>query len=206
MARAYNLDTMRQYFKSRLPDANSLNESRWFRMLGPAVHHPGLWHLSRRSVAGGLAAGLFCGLLPAPFQMLSAGLAALVFHWNLPLAVFVTLYTNPVTFVPLYLVALALGLALFQLFGWTSQAAAVDHRTLSVAGFPPPPDFSFTAPLDSLVALAQWMLGLGWPLVVGVLSLATLLAVAGYALVWFGWPVLVKRQRRRRQARRQTRP
>lgn len=206
MARAYNLDTMRQYFKSRLPDANSLNESRWFRMLGPAVHHPGLWHLSRRSVAGGLAAGLFCGLLPAPFQMLSAGLAALVFHWNLPLAVFVTLYTNPVTFVPLYLVALALGLVLFQLFGWTSQAAAVDHRTLSVAGFPPPPDFSFTAPLDSLVALAQWMLGLGWPLVVGVLSLATLLAVAGYALVWFGWPVLVKRQRRRRQARRQTRP
>ena len=206
MARAYNLDTMRQYFKSRLPDANSLNESRWFRMLGPAVHHPGLWHLSRRSVAGGLAAGLFCGLLPAPFQMLSAGLAALVFHWNLPLAVFVTLYTNPVTFVPLYLVALALGLALFQLFGWTSQAAAVDHRTLSVAGFPPPPDFSFTAPLDSLLALAQWMLGLGWPLVVGVLSLATLLAVAGYALVWFGWPVLVKRQRRRRQARRQTRP
>ena len=206
MARAYNLDTMRQYFKSRLPDANSLNESRWFRMLGPAVHHPGLWHLSRRSVAGGLAAGLFCGLLPAPFQMLSAGLAALVFHWNLPLAVFVTLYTNPVTFVPLYLVALALGLALFQLFGWTSQAAAVDHRTLSVAGFPPPPDFSFTAPLDSLLALAQWMLGLGWPLVVGVLSLATLLAVAGYALVWCGWPVLVKRQRRRRQARRQTRP
>jgi uncharacterized protein (DUF2062 family) len=206
MARAYNLGTMRQYFKSRLPDANSLNQSRWFRMLGPAVHHPGLWHLSRRSVAGGLAAGLFCGLLPAPFQMLSAALAALVFHWNLPLAVFVTLYTNPVTFVPLYLVSLALGLVLFQLFGWTSQAAAVDHSTLSVAGFPPPPDFSFTAPVDSLVALAQWMLGLGWPLVVGVLSLATLLALAGYALVWFGWPVLVKRQRRRRQARRQSRP
>ena len=194
---------MRQYFKSRLPDANSLNESRWFRMLGPAVHHPGLWHLSRRSVAGGVATGLFCGLLPAPFQMLSAALAALVFHWNLPLAVFVTLYTNPITFVPLYLVGLALGLVLFQLLGWTNQTAAVDHSTLSVAGFPPPPDFSFTAPVDSLVALAQWMLGLGWPLVVGVLSLATLLALAGYALVWFGWPVLVKRQRRRRQARRQ---
>ncbi|MFZ9161180.1 MAG: DUF2062 domain-containing protein [Burkholderiaceae bacterium] len=210
VTRAYNPTTMRQYFKSRLPDPDTLNQNRWFRMLGPAVHHPGVWRLSRRSVAGGLAAGLFCGLLPAPFQMLSAGLAALVFHWNLPLAVFVTLYTNPVTFVPLYLVSLALGLALFRLFGWSSQppgsASAVDHGTLSVAGFPPPPDFSFTSPIDSLMALGQWMLGLGWPLVVGVLSLATLLAVAGYALVWFAWPLLVRRQRRQRLSRRQTRP
>ncbi len=209
MARAYNLDTMRQYFKSRLPDPSSLNENRWFRMLGPAIHHPGLWHLSRRSVAGGLAAGLFCGLLPAPFQMLSAALAALVFHWNLPLAVFVTLYTNPITFVPLYLVSLALGLAMFRLLGWstppTGQPANVTLNSLSVAGFPPPPDFSFTAPVDSLVALGQWMLGLGWPLVLGVLSLGTLLAVAGYALVWFAWPILVKRQRRQRLTRRQSR-
>ncbi|MEY3016748.1 MAG: hypothetical protein RJB19_1060, partial [Pseudomonadota bacterium] len=58
--------------------------------------------------------------------------------------------------------------------------------------------------IDSLMALGQWMLGLGWPLVVGVLSLATLLAVAGYALVWFGWPLLVRRQRRQRLSRRQT--
>ncbi|MEN9829637.1 MAG: hypothetical protein RLZZ409_375 [Pseudomonadota bacterium] len=209
MPRAYNLGTMRQYFKSRLPDASSLNENRWFRMLGPAVHHPGLWHLSRRSVAGGLAAGLFCGLLPAPFQMLSAALAALVFHWNLPLAVFVTLYTNPITFVPLYLVSLALGLAIFRLFGWsiptTGATAHADPMSLSVAGFPPPPDFSFTTPVESLVALGQWMLGLGWPLVVGVLSLGTLLAVSGYALVWMVWPVVVKRHRRKRLARRRSR-
>ena len=200
---------MRQYFKSRLPDASSLHENRWFRMLGPAVHHPGLWHLSRRSVAGGLAAGLFCGLLPAPFQMLSAALAALVFHWNLPLAVFVTLYTNPITFVPLYLVSLALGLAIFERLGWsiptTGATASGDSMSLSVAGFPPPPDFSFTTPVESLVALGQWMLGLGWPLVVGVLSLGPLLAVSGYALVWMVWPAVVKRHRRNRLARRRSR-
>lgn len=208
MATAYNPLTMRHYFKSRLPDPSSLGESRWFRMLGPAVHHPGLWHLSRRSVAGGLAAGLFCGLLPAPFQMISAALVALAFHWNLPLAVFVTLYTNPVTFVPLYLVGLAFGLALFKLFGWSTSildpATGGHAGLLSLSGFPPPPDFQFSSPLDSFVSLGQWMLGLGWPLVVGVLALATSLAVIGYALVWFGWPILVRRNRRRRLERRQT--
>ena len=209
MARAYNLDTMRQYFKSRLPDASSLNENRWFRMLGPAIHHPGLWHLNRRSVAGGLAAGLFCGLLPAPFQMLSAALAALVFHWNLPLAVFVTLYTNPITFVPLYLVGLALGLALFRLFGWTTSVTDLTSGhgdgVLSLAGFPHPPDCSFASPIDSFMALGQWMLGLGWPLVLGVFALGVMLAVIGYALVWVTWPVLVKRSRRKRLASRQPR-
>ncbi len=201
---------MRHYFKSRLPDPSSLGESRWFRMLGPAVHHPGLWHLNRRSVAGGMAAGLFCGLLPAPFQMISAALTALAFHWNLPLAVFVTLYTNPVTFVPLYLVGLAFGLTLFRWFGWStpgSDPTAGHHAgLLTLSGFPPPPDFQFTSPLNSLMALGEWMLGLGWPLVVGVLALAILLAVIGYALVWFAWPILVLRSRRKRLQRRQRNP
>ncbi|MFM1849508.1 MAG: hypothetical protein RL446_347, partial [Pseudomonadota bacterium] len=86
-----------------------------------------------------------------------------------------------------------------------APAANVDSMSLSVAGFPPPPDFSFTTPVESLLALGQWMLGLGWPLVVGVLTLGTLLAVAGYALVWFAWPAVVKRHRRKRLARRQSR-
>ncbi len=187
---------MRKFIKARLPDQNSLGQARWFRWFGPALHHPGLWRLNRRSVAGGAFAGLFCGLLPAPFQMLSAALLALVFHWNLPLAVFVTFYTNPVTFVPLYLMSLWIGLWIFSVFGWP-----VGESTATTSSFPPPPDFALSAPVESLLALANWMLGLGWPLVVGVLALAMGLGLLGYLLVWSVWPMMVHRARRRRLQR-----
>jgi uncharacterized protein (DUF2062 family) len=128
--------------------------------------------------------------------MLSAALLALVFHWNLPLAVFVTFYTNPVTFVPLYLMSLWIGLWIFSVFGWP-----VGESTATTSSFPPPPDFALSAPVESLLALANWMLGLGWPLVVGVLALALGLGLLGYLLVWSVWPMMVHRARRRRLQR-----
>jgi hypothetical protein len=73
------------------------------------VHHPNLWHLHRRSVAGGVAVGLFCGLIPGPFQMITAMLFAVSLRVNLPLAVVVTTYSNPFTIVPLYFLAYELG-------------------------------------------------------------------------------------------------
>jgi len=36
-----------------------------FRRFGGFLHHPNLWHLNRHSVAGGIAVGLFAGLVPA---------------------------------------------------------------------------------------------------------------------------------------------
>jgi hypothetical protein len=73
-----------------------------------AVPSP-LWHLNRRSAAGGVAVGMFCGLIPGPLQMLGAGIAAVLFRVNLPTALLTTLYTNPLTIVPLYLVAYKIG-------------------------------------------------------------------------------------------------
>ncbi len=78
-------------------------------MLGHRLQHPNLWHLHRRSVSGGVAVGMFCGLIPAPFQMISAALMSVLFRVNLPVAIFTTLYTNPFTTIPLYWVAYMLG-------------------------------------------------------------------------------------------------
>jgi uncharacterized protein (DUF2062 family) len=63
-----------------------------------------LWHLHRRSVAGGFAVGMFAGLVPGsnPVQFAVAALMAIGFKVNLPIAVIVTLYSNPLTIVPLY--------------------------------------------------------------------------------------------------------
>lgn len=188
---------MKTFLKRRLPSPEDLQRNGFLRLLGPSLTHPGVWRLTRRSVAGGVAAGLFCGLLPAPFQFLSAGLAAIVFHVNLPVAAFTTFYTNPLTFIPIYLLCLQLGLWLFQITG-LPLAQANAEGALS-----PPPAFDFTAPLDSLGSLAGWLLGLGWPLVLGVLVMGVLLSVLGYALVYWGWALRSSAARARRRRRPQ---
>ena len=78
-----------------------------------------------------------------------------------------------------------------------------EQAALGQSEMPPPPDFHFAEPWASTVALVDWALGLGWPLVVGVLSAATILAVVGYTLIWTGWSLTVWRSRQRRlEARR----
>ena len=98
---------MRKHLKKYLPDHEAIHGNRWLRPFRNSLLHPRLWHLNRRSAAGAVAAGLFCGLIPGPLQMLGAAICALVFRVNLPLALLVTLYTNPFTIVPLYVLAVS---------------------------------------------------------------------------------------------------
>lgn len=188
----------RKFLKRILPEQQTLEQNKLLRAVGPWILHPAVWTLHRRSVAGGVAAGLFCGLFPAPFQMLGAALASFLFHWNLPVAVFMTFYTNPITFIPLYILALKIGIAILNaLLSSNQNADGISHDA-----FPEPPEFEWSAPLDSFVELANWILGMGWPLVVGVFVLATGLAVAGYVLTRLGWNVWVRYeviQRRKRK-------
>ena len=48
-----------------LPAPDTLAQNRWLRWLGPALHHPRLWHMSRRGIALGAAIGVFFGYYPA---------------------------------------------------------------------------------------------------------------------------------------------
>ena len=66
-----------KFFKRFLPEPHTLREHRYLRHIAPWLTHPNLWHLNRRSVAGGVAIGLFSGLVPGPLQMLSGALLAL---------------------------------------------------------------------------------------------------------------------------------
>ena len=187
----------RKFLHRILPDQSKLEQSRVLRALGPWVLHPAVWTLHRRSVAGGVAAGLFCGLFPAPFQMFGAALFSFLFHWNLPVAVLMTFYTNPITFIPLYVLALQLGIGLLNLVlpSQESQGSATES-------FPPPPDFDFSQPIGSFTQLGEWALGMGWPLVVGVFTLAFSLGVTGYLVtrlgwnLWVRWEVIQRRKRR----------
>lgn len=166
----------RKLFRKYLPDPEVLRSSRWVAALPRWLHHPNLWHLNRRSVSGAVAIGLAAGLVPGPLQMLTALILAVPLRKNLPVALLVTLYTNPLTIVPLYLLAYGYG------------------RLLVPGGEPPP-----LTELDWATVLA-----LGKPLAVGLAALACTLALLGYLAVqiaWRAWVVLAWRARARRRAR-----
>ncbi|MDP1682895.1 MAG: DUF2062 domain-containing protein [Burkholderiales bacterium] len=99
----------RKLFKKYLPNHERIQAYRVVRWFGPWLGHHNLWHLHRRSVAGGVAVGAFTGLIPGPLQMISAALLSIVFRVNLPVAVMTTFYTNPFTIIPLYVVAYKIG-------------------------------------------------------------------------------------------------
>lgn len=181
----------RRYFKRVMPSVEKVREVKALSVFGDALFHPALWHLNRRSAAGGVAAGMFCGLIPGPFQMLGAGIAAVLFRVNLPLALFTTLYTNPLTIVPLYLIAYQMGA-----FVLGATGGAKPH---------PPPDWVWTDPLASFQAFGAWIVGLGPALALGVFLLASLLAVVGYAVVRVLWSVYLRRAWVARQRRRAAR-
>ena len=86
---------IRRRLRKLLPDVDKLRAHKALGVFGEHLFHPALWHLNRRSVAGGFAAGLFCGLIPGPLQMGGAALVALWLRVNLPVALATTLYTNP---------------------------------------------------------------------------------------------------------------
>lgn len=103
---------LRQLFKRHLPERQRIAQHRHLNFLGERLHDPDLWHLSRRSAAGGVAVGVFMAFLPVPIQMLLAVLAAMALRVNLPLAVLFTWVSNPLTMPPMYLLGYKLGATL----------------------------------------------------------------------------------------------
>ena len=59
-----------------------------------------VWHLNRRSVAGGVAVGLFVSWLPLPLQMVFAATIAAVMRVHVPVSVVMVWFSNPLTFAP----------------------------------------------------------------------------------------------------------
>lgn len=178
---------MRKLLRRYLPGHEAVHENRWLRLFGNTLLHPRLWHLNRHSAAGAVATGLFCGLIPGPLQMLGAAICAVIFRINLPLSLIVTLYTNPLTIVPLYLTAFEIG-----------RRVLGDTRAAFIA----PPEFVWGEIADSISRLATWALGLGKPLGLGLILLACLLALCGYAVVRWLWRLHTVRAWQARKTRK----
>jgi len=173
----------RKFLRKYLPAPEAVLARRWAAPLRPWLGHPSLWHLNRRSVSGAVAIGLFCGLIPGPFQMLGALLMALPLRRNIPVALAVTLYTNPLTIVPIYVLAYGYGRVLLRDAGPNAEVAPFGWD-------------------GSVSELWHWALSLGEPLATGLPALAVTLAVIGYFATDLAWRAYVVHQWRERARRR----
>ncbi len=177
----------KRFFRKFLPHPDSVRSNHGLRWLGPAVHDPDLWYLSRRSVAGGVAVGAFFAFMLPVAQFAAAAVAAIVFRVNLPVAMTSTLITNPFTFAPWYYLAYRIGAFL------TGEAG----------DGPPPAAVPAAGGLwDGFLQGFGRLLEMGEPLLIGLAVLAVTGAVAGYLGVNALWrlPAYARLRRRQRKA------
>lgn len=177
------LCSLRRWLRGLEPQVRERLERSVLARFQPWLERRALFRFQRQPLARGVAAGMFCGLIPGPLQIPGTLLVCAWLRGNIVAGGVATFYTNPLTTVPLYALAFYLGALVMpgeqSLPAWNSVAPGGDF---------------------SVQALATWMHALGTPLLVGLPTLAAVMAVLGYAAVQLLWltPAL---QRKRRWAR-----
>ena len=179
---------MKKFLKNRLPGPEFITGNRYLRFLSPWLGHPRLWHLHRRSVALGIAVGLATGLLPGPVQILLAVLIAIPLRANVLAAAFATFYTNPFTFIPLYMLAYQIG----------GLVTGEQVGRLQV----PQVEFTFASLQSSVPELFRWIFSLGDTLLIGLAIQAAGFAICGYFLTLVVWRIVVTYRWRTRRHKR----
>lgn len=179
-----------------LPAPERIIEHRMLRFMRGRLADPGLWHLHRRSAAGAMFWGLWCAMLPMPFQMVPATALAILFRANLPLTILLVWVSNPLTLLPLMWAAYWLG---SQLLGQPMATSAELGQFLQ----------------DVTAALGHWFGGsravstdlarFYEPFLLGAMVLGFLSGALGYVLMrlYWRWHVLHAWKRRREKRRGQ---
>ncbi|MEQ8232501.1 MAG: DUF2062 domain-containing protein [Gammaproteobacteria bacterium] len=122
----------RHLLKRYLVSRENFAHARGLGWLGTRLHDPELWHLGRRSVAGGVGLGFFLAFIPLPVQMLIGGVLAFLFRVNLPVTMAAIWLTNPLTMAPMFLFAYKVG---SWISGYThANAPAPGHFEPSFSG------------------------------------------------------------------------
>jgi len=171
----------RKFFRRLTPDRQRIVSQPFLRPVAQFLGDPNIWHLNRRSVSGGVALGLFLAFIPLPGQMLMAAVGAIAMRVNIALAVAMVWVTNPVTVPPLLWVAYQVGALLT---GATLDPPTGEEGMMSVG-----------------YAMSQlphiWL-----PLGVGLVTLAFVSAMIGFAVIRLLWRIHLTLHKRRRRSQR----
>ncbi|HZW13164.1 MAG TPA: DUF2062 domain-containing protein [Noviherbaspirillum sp.] len=184
-----------RWFSPRFPTPQALKDNRFLRPFARYLDRHFLWQFNRRGVAGGVAVGLFFGILVPFAQIFLAAFAAIMLRVNLPVAAFSTLVSNPLTFPPLYYVAYRLGDIVTGKEPVLPEAevkadiqAAVTVQQGEITGW--------------FAKLVDWAQTVGFPLATGLMLLAVTAAVIGYFAVDALWKMRSRSRWRHRQRSR----
>lgn len=170
-----------------LRDLSWMDDYRVLRPLRPHLQSP---RMGRHAVAGGVAVGIFFGILTPVAQMLFAVIAAIALRANVAAAAVGTLVTNPLTFPFVYYFAFRVGAFVTGYEGAPpaevalSQPVAAQLRDLSTWH-------------DTLFA---WVQSIGPPLATGMLVLAACSSLLSFLLVHLAWRWIEARRARRHKA------
>ncbi|MDQ7968290.1 MAG: DUF2062 domain-containing protein [Oxalicibacterium faecigallinarum] len=186
----------RTRFYKHMPTSQSFHDNRYLRPLARYLHHHYLWQFNRRTVAGGLAVGLFAGILSPIAQILFASILAMIARVNLPVAAFATLVTNPFTVPPIYYAAYRVGKSLIG--SDPGAAEDLDPETMEkIVGAG-----SLEGGIGNWFAnMIDWLQAAGPQLMLGLAIFSVVSAVLGYVLVHVIWQ-LNSRLRWKRRVRR----
>jgi len=99
----------KNYLRRIIPARHDLQKHDSLKLIRGILHDPDIFHLTRRSVAGGVAIGLFICAYPIPGHMLIAAVTAILFRFNLPIAVAMVWVTNPVSMPAIFYLEYRLG-------------------------------------------------------------------------------------------------
>jgi uncharacterized protein (DUF2062 family) len=168
----------RRFLLRYLPRPGSIKASSQLRLLGRLIEDPMLLHLNRRSVAGGVAVGLFVAFIPLPIQMILAALLAILLRVNLVIAVVAVWISNPFTMPPMFY------------FSYVVGTWIIGGPVISTAFEP------------TLSWFWQRLSEIWQPLLMGSFVVGSIVSLAGYGAVHLLWRLHVIHVLRRRRARR----
>jgi uncharacterized protein (DUF2062 family) len=170
---------MLQWIKKHIPTREKLKDEESLAWLGKGIYSRNVWCFSRECISRGFAIGVFVAVLPIPLQSLLAICCALLCKGNLPIAFAATWISNPITFVPICLLILNVGLFI------------VDGHDRGI----PQQDLNLSINWNDLSGtFSQYSQSFGKPFLVGLPIVAISAGLLAYILVHISWKIL-KRMR-----------
>lgn len=176
----------------RLPSPQALLQSRFLKPFARYLEHHSLWQFNRRAVAGGVAIGLFFGILIPFAQILISAFAAVFLRVNLPVAAFATLITNPFTFPAVYYFAYLVG-GVFLDEDKIAHPAVIESQIQQTLAVRQEVLSGWFAPI------ADWLQTVGFQLVIGLSVMAVVTSTLGYFTVSAIWHYWVRQRWRKRR-------
>lgn len=155
--------SLRNLIKRYLPHKDHFHKQGGMHLLSDYLHDPNIWHVHKRSSAGGAAIGVFCAFIPFPVQILSSAALAILFRMNLPIAVLSSFISNPITIPPMFFFSYRLGA---NIMGIKEKAV----------------DFAF-----SWDGFGSTLMHIWEPLLLGCFIMGTISSILAYILVRLIW-------------------